>query len=602
MPNSFGAREAGTGGAAGCAVLVRTGAAMLGEKRFVPKLVYHFDLEGRVPADHLLRRVAEAVDFGFVRGRTARFYSRTGQPGIDPVVVFKLGLLGYLYGITSERRLAEACRLNLAFMWFLGYDVDEPTPDHSVLSKARARFGLPTYQAFFTEIVRQCERAGLVRGDRVYVDSTLVRANASMDSLGARALVEQQRADVAAHVAALWQENEAGAADDAPPPDVVSLPPPAGALPELTVEATVAVQAAPAPIDHGAIPTSAAAAGGGARPRDAAPGPHPVGPDDPPNGPQGPVNALVVSRTDPDAGLVAREGVPLALYHKLHVGVDGGRARIITAVDVTAGEVADEELLDRLCKEHQGTTGKILAEVVADAKYGTAANYRRLEAAGVAASIPLHQNGWDQRALPRSRFPYDPARDAFVCPEGQLLTRQGWSATAGTSGGVIYRAPPSICRGCPRKLLCCGEAEARTITRTVDEDVRARARAFVATEHAKTSIRRRKTWAESAMAELKERHGCRRASGRGQTNVRIQALLAACAYNVKKLARPRVRRLHEGAAVAARPAGARAARRRIHRRQDAPECQRPPLPPRQRRAHAHRRQATDFGNRPFTSD
>ena len=94
---------------------------MLGEKRLVPKLVYQFTLEERVPADHLLRRVAEAVDFSFVRRLTARFYSHLGQPGIDPVVLFKMALLGYLYGITSERRLAEAIRLNLAFMWFIGY-------------------------------------------------------------------------------------------------------------------------------------------------------------------------------------------------------------------------------------------------------------------------------------------------------------------------------------------------------------------------------------------------------------------------------------------------------------------------------------------------
>ena len=123
--------------------------------------------------------MAAAVDFGFVRRLTARFYSHTGRPGLDPVVLFKMGLLGYLYGITSERRLAEEVRLHLAYRWFLGYDLDEATPDHSVLSKARARFGLPVYMAFFTEIVRQCERAGLVRGEVLYVDSTLVEANAS---------------------------------------------------------------------------------------------------------------------------------------------------------------------------------------------------------------------------------------------------------------------------------------------------------------------------------------------------------------------------------------------------------------------------------------
>src|SRR5262245_44837112 len=152
---------------------------MMGQKVPTGKLFYQFSLEERVPAEHRLRRVAAVVDLAFVRRLTARFYSHTGQPGIDPVVLFKMALLGWLYGITSERRLAEELRLNLAFMWFVGYDLDEPTPDHSVLSKARDRFGVTVYQAFFAEIVRQCERAGLIRGDRLYLDSALVEANAS---------------------------------------------------------------------------------------------------------------------------------------------------------------------------------------------------------------------------------------------------------------------------------------------------------------------------------------------------------------------------------------------------------------------------------------
>jgi hypothetical protein len=104
------------------------------------------------------------------------------------VVLFKMALLGYLYGITSERRLAEELRLNLAFRWLVGYDLDERTPDHSVLSKARARFGVTVYQAFFAEVVPQCEQAGLVRGDTLYLDSTLMRADAALTSLGSRVL------------------------------------------------------------------------------------------------------------------------------------------------------------------------------------------------------------------------------------------------------------------------------------------------------------------------------------------------------------------------------------------------------------------------------
>jgi transposase len=190
---------------------------MLGRKVFAPKLLYHFSLEGQVPEDHLLRRVTAAVDFSFVRRLTARFYSHTGRPGIDPEVLCRMGLLGFLYGITSERRLAAEVRLHLAYRWFLGYDLDEATPVHSVLSKARARFGLPVSTAFFTAIGRQCARAGLVQGDVLYVDSTLVEANASPESAGARALLEQLPS-AAGYVEAVWRDNEA------PPGEAPELP------------------------------------------------------------------------------------------------------------------------------------------------------------------------------------------------------------------------------------------------------------------------------------------------------------------------------------------------------------------------------------------
>src|SRR5581483_5505864 len=122
---------------------------MMGKKGSTGKLFYLFSLEEQVPADHLLRRVAETVDFSFVHRMTARFYSHTGQPSVDPVVLFKMALLGYLYGITSERRLVQEIALNLAYRWFIGYDLDEAIPDHSVLSKARARFGATIYLGFF---------------------------------------------------------------------------------------------------------------------------------------------------------------------------------------------------------------------------------------------------------------------------------------------------------------------------------------------------------------------------------------------------------------------------------------------------------------------
>jgi len=471
---------------------------VLGRKTYEPKLVYQFSLEDRVPEDHLLRRVAAVVDFSFVRRLTARFYSHTGQPGIDPVVLFKMALLGWLYGISSERRLADECRLNLAFLWFLGYDLDERPPDHSVLSKARARFGLPTYQAFFTEVVRQCERAGLVRGDQLYLDSTLTAADASLDSIGARVLVAQL-ASGEGHAAALSQEGRGE---------------PAGPAPQLE----------PAPAAAGSCTAGLSA------------GPRPRSPSDPANASLGRLNGRLVSRTDPDAALVARDKVPPGLYYKVHVGVDGGAARLITAVEVTSGEVGDEQLLGRLIREHAGSTGRTVAEVVADTKYGTQANYLALEAARIRASIPPLPGGGIRRAIGRDQFIYDPATDRFRCPAGQPLRRMGRTRTGTPLGGIQYRADPQACRACSLKPECCGTAAARTLTRPDDGGLSERVRAHLATRQARRSLRRRGCWAETANAELKERHGLRRARYRGRAKVQMQAYGAAIAYNVKKLA------------------------------------------------------------------
>src|SRR5215471_1712865 len=165
---------------------------MMGRKAAEPKLYVSFSLDTAVPANHLVRRLAAAVDFDFVRALVRWRYSHTGQPSVDPVVLFKLWLLGYLFNITSERRLCEEAGLNLAWRWFLGYELDEPIPDHSVLTKARRRFGIEVYERFFTRIVQLCELAGLIQGDVVFVDSTLTKANASTRGLRSRALLQQR--------------------------------------------------------------------------------------------------------------------------------------------------------------------------------------------------------------------------------------------------------------------------------------------------------------------------------------------------------------------------------------------------------------------------
>ena len=156
---------------------------MMGSKQKESKMFYNFSLSGHIPKDHFLRQLDEAVDFGVIRELARPYYSHTGQPSIDPVVLLKMMLIGYLYNITSERKLARELRVNMAFMYFLGYDIDEETPSHSVLSKARKRFGNKIFEEFFHIVVEKCKEQGLIQAEKVFLDSSLIPADASLYSI-----------------------------------------------------------------------------------------------------------------------------------------------------------------------------------------------------------------------------------------------------------------------------------------------------------------------------------------------------------------------------------------------------------------------------------
>jgi transposase len=154
---------------------------MLGHKPREFKTHRSITLEELVPAGHFYRKVEAGLDLTFARDLTRSCYSRGGRRSIDPVVFFKLELIMFFEGIRSERQLMETVKVNLAHRWFIGYDLDEPVPDHSALSKIRDRYGLDVFQEFFERIVEQCVAAGLVWGKELYFDGTRVRANADFD-------------------------------------------------------------------------------------------------------------------------------------------------------------------------------------------------------------------------------------------------------------------------------------------------------------------------------------------------------------------------------------------------------------------------------------
>jgi transposase len=148
------------------------------------KLFYYgFHLERRVRPDHPLRKIAEHIDFDFIYEEVKERYGMKGNVSVPPPVILKLMLLLILYNVRSERELLATLPVRLDWLWFLGYDLDDEIPNHSVLSKARSRWGVEAFKHFFERIVWQCVEAGMVDGSKLFMDSSLIQADASNDSV-----------------------------------------------------------------------------------------------------------------------------------------------------------------------------------------------------------------------------------------------------------------------------------------------------------------------------------------------------------------------------------------------------------------------------------
>lgn len=148
-------------------------------KLFYPSL----NLEKRIRKDHILRKIADLIDFDFIYREVQDKYGSNGNVSVPPPTILKMLLLLILYNVRSERELMQTIPERLDWLWFLGYDLDNDVPDHSVLSKARARWGTEAFKSFFDQIVFQCAQTGLVDGSKLFTDASLVQADASNNSV-----------------------------------------------------------------------------------------------------------------------------------------------------------------------------------------------------------------------------------------------------------------------------------------------------------------------------------------------------------------------------------------------------------------------------------
>lgn len=155
---------------------------MMGQQKGVQdQLFYCFNLDRYVPSDHLLRGIDHFLDLSELRQHLAPFYSNTGRPSIDPVLMIRMRVIGYCFGIRSERRLCEEVHLNLAYRWFCHLGLEDTIPDHSTFSKNRhGRFReSDTFRHVFESVLRRCMTEGLVGGEGFAIDASVVKADAN---------------------------------------------------------------------------------------------------------------------------------------------------------------------------------------------------------------------------------------------------------------------------------------------------------------------------------------------------------------------------------------------------------------------------------------
>jgi len=448
----------------------------------------------RVRRDHPLRKIAARVDFDFIYREVADKYGTRGNVSVPPPVILKLMLLLVFYNVRSERELMATLPERLDWLWFLGYDLDTKIPDHSVLSKARKRWGAEVFRNFFERIVIQCVEAGLVDGGKIFVDSSLVEADASNNSvIDTQSLKHQLKKNYRELEARLEErqrsygseENEENEEDE----------------------------------KNEESDDTSEIGGGEIKPTR--------------SGRYRKVNGRYISSTDPDAAIVGR-GKP-DLFYQVHRSVDEAH-EIITATAVTPGDVSEGHMLEELLRRHRNTTGKPASTVVADSKYGTIDNFLSLYDQGIKAHMPDLCRSASVREEKRgifteAHFRYDRERDIYLCPAGKELKPKSLHRGRGS---IDYGASRADCEACPLRSGCTTNKAGRTVKRHCrqeDLDVMLEESRSGAS---KKDIKKRQHLMERSFARGK-RYGFDRARWRRLWRVSIQEYLVCAVQNIQVL-------------------------------------------------------------------
>lgn len=492
---------------------------MQGKKEYQEKLFTQFLLSERVPKHNFYRRLKSILDLEYLYTLTKPYYGSSGQKSIDPVVFFKLCLVGYLENIISDRKLIEHCSMRLDILFFIDYDVDDELPWHSTISRTRQLFPEQIFEDVFTKVLKMCIEKGMVSGHTQAIDSAPVKANASMDTLELK--VPEQ--DLDEHLANIRhissrdkqtyrkaKENKATKTQQSISANSQELT----AIKSRNKKWTKDQDSRPGAKNKGARYTS---------------------------------NKTHYSPTDPDSRISVKPGKARKLNYLSQLSVDTGH-HVITDIRAYHADKKDNQYLQDIVsrlKPRLNAEGMLWRNCVADTGYSSGENYAFLEQINLKSFIPPHGT---YKGGPEG-FKYNRQQDHYICPQGEIIPfKKVFKDYRTATLKKEYRSSTKQCKGCPLKAECLGKtAKEKKFSVTYYKEEYDRNIERIESKQGRYMKAKRQSTVEPVFGTLTQFMGLRKINTIGLQQANKVMHLSAIAYNLKKYLKFIQKRVKSGA-------------------------------------------------------
>ena len=469
---------------------------MQGKKAYSEKLFSNFQLSQRVPEDNFYRQLKEQLNLHFLYKATAKYYGNEGQRSIDPVVFFKLLLVGYLENLNSDRKIINHAKMRLDILFFIGYDIDEELPWHSTLSRTRQLLGEEVFLQLFREVLKLCVHKGMVSGKRQAVDSAYIKANASLDSLVEKEVLE----DAQTFTDELNLNNDTSKTVSATRKKAVDQH---HAWKDEEYKAQHKIS------DKNKERTDER------RPKFVS-------------------NHTHYSTTDEDARVSVKPGKPRQLNYTAQTVVDTSH-HVITNIQADFSDKRDSQSLAAVLNQTQENlkqNGLQIDEVLADTGYSSGKALEYLEQQNIKGYIP----NFGQYKNEREGFIFNKELNQYECQRGNKAILP-YKKTGKNSLGYemhVYRSSSKDCGNCPLRTQCIGTSDFKKIDDSIYKPHYDKMHERLKTKYAKQMKKLRSSTVEPVLGTLINFTGMRRIWTRGIKAANKFMLGAAIAYNLKK--------------------------------------------------------------------